>query len=92
MIQDKIPTGQFAVFQTDAWTGVPLDENGKWVKGDTAYLIVVGDKETGTKIAQERVAENHLAEWWIMDHSGQTYGPFRDEDALSKESKRRKAK
>jgi len=90
MIRDKIPTGQFAVLQTDPWTGVPLDADGKWAKGDEAYLIISGDKETAAKIARERIASSRLAEWWIMDHTGQTYGPFRDEDALAKESAKKK--
>jgi len=90
MINEKIPEGKVALVEVDPWTGVPLDKNHQWTDERSAFIILAENIDDATKIGLQKVEENPLSEWWILDHLGNTCGCLKNENAISNEAEKRK--
>jgi len=78
----EIPSACFGVTGIDPQTGTLLNRDGNWAKDGNGCFYVFATLEEAETCCSQRLEENPLTEWGIIDDAGNQVGRFANDEAV----------
>jgi hypothetical protein len=73
---EDLTAGEFALLAVDANTGVPVDDEGRWLEAGQHRFLCFPSAEAAERHAREQLGRAPRVEWNLFDCSGARIAVF----------------